>query len=174
MNLDGKSLFSSQRWDNFAHIVGSACNLIAGGSVFFMAAITFGDICGRIFGYAIPSTYEIVELMMAPAVFLSLFYAQRMGNHIRITVIYQKVHGKAAIWLDILASSMGFLVLAITSWGLLRWGIEAWKMNEVAIGELDIPVYPFKILASLGCLMLAITYLNQSIHYFYRAFKSGG
>lgn len=140
----------------------------------FMAVITFADISGRFLNYAIPGAYELVELMMAPAVFLALFYAQRKGTHIRISILYQRLPGRAQIWFDVLASFIGFLVMAITGWGLLLWGIRAWKIKEVALGMLDIPVYPFKLIAALGCLMLAITYFIDTMRFFSKGFKSGG
>lgn len=173
MNGERKGILSSQRWDDFGRIVGSICNLIAGGSVLFMAIITFADVSGRFFNYAIPGTYELVELMMAPAVFLALFYAQRRGTHIRITILYQRFHGRTRIWLDVFASFIGCLVLAITGWGLLLWGITSWKIKEVALGMVDIPVYPFKFIAAIGCLMLAITYCGNTMRSFSQLFKSG-
>lgn len=173
MRGERKSIFASQRWDDFGRAVGSICNLIAGGSVLFMAVITFADVSGRFFNYAIPGTYELVELMMAPAVFLALFYAQRRGTHIRITILYQRVPGRFRIWFDLLASLIGFVVLAITGWGLLLWGVSSWRIREVALGMVDIPVYPFKFIAAIGCLMLAITYFGNAMRFFLQLYQSG-
>ena len=158
-----KRFFSLQWWSDFELRFGSTMNLVAGGTVLLMAFFTVADITGRVFSRPIPGTYELVELMMAPTVFLALFYAQRKGSHIRVEIVTQRLPARARAGLDVLAFFIGAVIFAITSWHLFAWGWQSWLIREVALGQIDTPVYPFKFLGALGCLLLALRYFGDAI-----------
>jgi len=154
-----KRFFSIQWWSDLEFKFGSVMNLLAGGTVLLMTFITVADITGRTFHHPISGTYELVELMMAPAVFLALFYAQRKNVHIRVEILTQRLPKRVMFGLESFSLTIGGLLFGATTWYLFKWGVESWSIREVALGMVDFPVYPFKFLAALGCLLLAFRYL---------------
>lgn len=152
-----------RQWSKVEFSINSVMNKVAGIFALLMTFLTIADITGRTASKPIPGTYEIVPLLMVPLVFWALAYAQCLGTHIRVTIVIQRLPARVRAGLDMLVWLIGAGVLAIITYRLSLWSWESWLIREITIGTVDFPVYPFKFLATLGCLTLAVRYFGDAI-----------
>jgi TRAP-type C4-dicarboxylate transport system permease small subunit len=109
----------------------------------------------RFVGIAFPGTYVLAELLIIPAVTLSLAYAAWEGAHTRVELLTQTLPRRAAGWLKGAMLTLGSLF-----WGFVAWAGYEEALRHGAQGErtplLDIPVAPFRwLMVAAIVLMIA-------------------
>jgi TRAP-type C4-dicarboxylate transport system permease small subunit len=133
-----------------------AAALIGVLSIVALMGLTVVTVTFRFLGIAFPGTYVLAELLIIPAVTLSLAYAAWEGAHTRVELLTQRLASRAA----------GRLQAAMLALGSVFWIFVAWAGIEEALrrgaqGErtplLDIPVAPFRwLMVAAIVLMIAV------------------
>ena len=127
-----------------------------------LVALTVVTVTFRFLGVAFPGTYVLAELLIIPAVTLSLVYAAWSGAHTRVELLTQRLPPRVA-------GPLGGAMLAVGSafWGLVAFaGVEE-ALRRGAQGErtpfLDIPVAPFRWLMVAALALLVVVLLFRAV-----------
>lgn len=126
-------------------------------SIVALVCLTVTTVTFRFLGIAFPGTYVLAELLIIPAVTLSLAYAGWEGAHTRVEILTKLLPRRIARPLD-----AAMLALGSAFWGMVAYaGVEE-ALRRGPQGErtalLDIPVAPFRWLM-VGAIVLLIVVL---------------
>ncbi len=121
-----------------------------------MAAISLDAVLRYTIGRPITGVLEGVELLLVFAVFASLAQTQADHGHIAIGVVTERLGTRARAALLAFTSLLGLGLFAMMTWatGELSW--RSWQMGEYSAGLIAFPIYPSRIMVSLGCLLLSL------------------
>jgi TRAP-type C4-dicarboxylate transport system permease small subunit len=130
-----------------------------------LAALGVADIFGTtILTMPVPSALELSEAALVIVVFTGLAQAQRRRAHITVDIFSAKFTGKMRRISTALA-----LISAILFFGFIAWrgGLAAWQsilIDERSMGQSSFPIYPSKILLSVGSIIAMFESIRQFIH----------
>lgn len=133
-------------------------NAIAAIWAFGLAFVIVGDVVGRMFGYPLQGTAEIVANSIVAIVFLQFPLAVKSGALLRATVLYNAMPARIRALLDIAAYALGlvlFLAIAKGSWQDMLTGFRIGEFEGE--GALRVPVYPVRaIIVGLSLLVASV------------------
>jgi TRAP-type C4-dicarboxylate transport system permease small subunit len=134
---------------------------VAGIITFLLAAAIFIQVVMRLFRTGIPGLYEAGEASLVVIVFLSISWIQRGGHHIRMDMSIEKLPKKAKPYGNLVYLIIGLLVCGLFTWRLGLRAISDTITGSYQMGLVHIPYAPFRILMTLGCLMICIRLIIQ-------------
>ncbi len=138
-----------------------ALNLLAGGLLVGMTALTCADVVLRIFRRPILGSYEIVEFMGATAAGLALAYTTLKRGHVAVSILVALFSRRiqTVICLIVQLASMG--LFALLSWECLLYGNDLKAANEVSL-TLELPFYPvlygLAVSSFMVCLVVGVDF----------------
>jgi TRAP-type C4-dicarboxylate transport system permease small subunit len=103
---------------------------------------------------------EVVAFMLLCSFFLFITDCWNASTHVRMSIVYEKFHGKVKQVADAFVGITGgllFGVMALKIWEELLYALEADQVSS----ELLMPIWPFKLVALL-CLVLFVAQLFVS------------
>lgn len=122
-------------------------------SIMAMAAMNIANAVGRtVFANSLTSTEEINQIFLILITFMGLGYAARLGRHIRMTALYDQLHGKPRKTLQIV-STLGTALLLF----LLAYYATDFVASKMRFGgstpALGIPWYAVYFVVPAGLLL---------------------
>lgn len=129
-----------------------AAALLAGIALIAMLALVLIDVAGRtIFLSPVRGTLEIVSFILLPiVVFGGYTIAHQRDQHMRMTLVYGALKGKASVWNRVvveLITLTGITFLVYYAWGRME---HALSITEAEVGLITVPVWPTTIFMVLG------------------------
>ncbi len=126
-----------------------------------MAAVSLDAVLRYAFNRPIVGVLEGVELLLVFAVFASLARTQAEGGHIAIGVLTERLGARGRAGLQIITRLLGLSLFATMTWasGGMAW--RSWQMDEFSAGIIAFPVYPSRIMVTLGCFLLCLQLLFE-------------
>jgi TRAP-type transport system small permease protein len=125
-----------------------------------MTGVTVIDVVGRYFFNApLKGGYEISEMLMGMTVFAALPLASRAESHLTVSLLTDRLNGKARRVHRIVILIVSVAALAFIAW---RMGVQASivQNSKQATGSLQIPLWPIarvmSVLAWLSALVAAV------------------
>ncbi len=130
-----------------------------------MAMVVLEVVSRYVFGNPIVGYIDIMRMMMAVLVFLTLAYCQRQGGHIRMELFMTRVlkGGRRYHLVEfshLLLSLAGFGVIAISS---LHGALEDYAIGDVS-SVLYWPIWPTKMLVAIGAIFLCVRFILQMFY----------
>lgn len=138
--------------------------------------ITVGDVVGRylvgiIPGFGpIPGTFELTEFMLAVAVLTAIGYAQVRGEHISIDLVVSRFPVRIRSIIDCVTNFLSLVIFVLVTWQTLKYAHLLYTSNDVS-AVLRLPVFPFLIVAALGCFMFCLAMLSTFFQSLNKAIK---
>jgi TRAP-type mannitol/chloroaromatic compound transport system permease small subunit len=129
------------------------------GSVGMLAsmAICVADVIGtNFFDWPVPGTLEFTESTMVLIVFGALAFTQEKRGHIRVEILHARFGPRVQSLLDMLTHLVAlafFVLLAWYSFGELSY---SWEIGEATMGTIRFPLYPARVLLSVGAVLLIL------------------
>jgi TRAP-type C4-dicarboxylate transport system permease small subunit len=116
------------------------------GAAFLLGVVTImcANVAYRAIGGIIPGTFDLVELLIIPAVGFALVTVEFQRRHTVVDMVTTHLPARLRSWLEVAVSIIGLFY-----WAALCWA--GWKMllRKMATGEatqlLQISVTPFRI-----------------------------
>lgn len=131
--------------------------IISGVCIVVMMAYGFVDVLGRyFFSNPLYGTYELSELLLAIAVFLSLSSCQAEDRHMRVDFILPYLGSRMRATVDALAYVCGISVCLVMAYYSVPQALYSWSISEHTEGIISFPVYPAKICVPIGFSLLAL------------------
>jgi TRAP-type C4-dicarboxylate transport system permease small subunit len=142
------SLLKEGRMKYFVRILKRISFLERNVGAFFMVsvvAIMCANVAYRAFGGIIPGTFDLVELLIVPAIGFALVTVELQRRHIVVDMVTTHLPKKLQSWMGISVTLIGLLY-----WAAICWA--SWKMllKKMVTGEhtqlLQVSVIPFRII----------------------------
>lgn len=120
-----------------------------------MMLLTSVDALARDFwSRPIRGSFEMSSFMLSVFVLLGLAYAQQMKDHVRVTILVERLPGKFADALNIVTTILSMFIVAIMCWQ----GVEVAFESSAYSDMLRIPQLPFRLLVFAGGLFLFLEF----------------
>ncbi len=126
-----------------------------------MLAVSSDAVLRYAFNQPITGVLEGVELLLVFAVFASLARTQAEGGHIAIGVLAERLGQRNQAALRVVTRLLGLSLFATMTWasGGMAW--RSWQMGEFSAGIIAFPIYPSRIMVTLGCFLLCLQLLHE-------------
>ncbi len=140
-----------------------ACGAAAG--VFMVGVCVFSvySIGGGIFGYVARSADEFAGYSMAASSFLALAYTFGHGEHIRVTLVLEKLSGARRRWLELWALFAGSCLAGFLAFYSVKNMYTSWALNDMSQGLIPIPLWIPQIPMAIGTAVLFIALLDKLV-----------
>ena len=146
--LDG--LYDSTAWIAAIFMVGTLVSVLAG-------------IVDRYVALGIRGTDMYAGYCMAGAGFLALAHTLKRGEHIRVTLIVQKLKGRALHRLEIWALATSTLLAALFAFYSVRLAYQSWSFHDISTGNDATPLWIPQIAMAVGTVVLLIAFVDELV-----------
>ncbi len=134
-------------------------NALAAAVIFILMLLVSADVTGRyVFSHPVAGTFEAGEVLLVFIVFLGLAYSQYNKGHIRIELLTSRLPDRLKPLADMLTHAVGFAMFAVIFYETGRYSLESFRIKEVAMGMVYVPVWPARFAVPIGCFLLLIQY----------------
>lgn len=138
--------------------------------VVLMALLLTVDVCSRtFFDRPIGGTIELVGLCLIIVVSCTLAYTASKNGHVAIEVVACHLPARVQAILGSCLSLLGVAVVSLMAWTLY---MDAWleisRGGSLKTTFLEIPYFPFMLVASLGSLLLCLELLAKFLRFLVR------
>lgn len=138
-------------------------NWVAASAIVAVMVIVCVNVFGRgLFGTPLKGTVDIVSLLGAFVISGAIAYTQVLKGHIRITLFIEMLPHPIR---TILACFIDFIGMVL--FGIISWQTTLFAKGTHEIGELSevlkIPITPFAVMVSVGCMALTLVLLADLI-----------
>lgn len=104
----------------------------------------------------IPAVMEVTQhWMMVPMVFIGIWWAGLSNEHVRVTIMTEKLGPKAQLAAEVIGGVMSVLLLLVMSWYAFGVAYDSFESGEYA-GAYEIYIWPVRFVTGLGFASLAI------------------
>lgn len=134
-----------------------ACGIASGVLMGLSTLLVLTEIVVRsAFSSTLYITEEYSGYFMAALTFLALAYTLRDKSHIRMTFLHTIAKGKAKLWLDIFAFTVGFAFCALLTYttGEFFWDAVVTKSRSMQISQSYLAIPQFFMPFGTGVMML--------------------
>jgi TRAP-type C4-dicarboxylate transport system permease small subunit len=145
--------------DRFFRLLGAL------GAFFILATLVIEvvNIVGRELGYSMAGADAYAGYSLAAGSFLALAYALRSGDHIRVTLILQRLHGRPRWWMEVLCLVVATLLSSYFAWFAARlvWG--SYTFHDISQNVDATPLWIPQLSMALGLFGLALAFAEQLV-----------
>jgi TRAP-type C4-dicarboxylate transport system permease small subunit len=126
---------------------------------YIMTIATIDVITTKFFNRPIPSTYEFIETLNIPLVFMAMAYVQLERGHIAGALFEKKLSKTVNKAIAVAGYMVGILVCGAISWGAARLMQDMIATKQTKLTALDFPTWPFALIIILSFALLAVAYI---------------
>jgi TRAP-type C4-dicarboxylate transport system permease small subunit len=125
-----------------------------------LAAILVG-IFSRLLGLYVRGTDDYAGYSMAASGFLALGYTFKHGEHIRVSLLLERLHGRSRRTAEIVALALSALAAAVFAWYSARLVLNSRAFNDVSQGVDATPLWIPQLGMAAGALVLLVALLDD-------------
>jgi len=136
-------------------------NYVAGTVILLgmMFLVTF-DVIGRfLFNRPLHGATEITEFMMVGLLYFTLAHTQALKAHINVEIFTLHYSPRTRLVADLITYFLGLFLFAFITWQGFKSALDAWRIQEVTFGLLELPLFPAKVLVPIGSLILSLRFI---------------
>lgn len=122
------------------------------------------NIIVRFFGFGIRGTHDFVQLFIVIPAAFSLPFAALHQMHISVHILVSRLQHRSKAIVATVTSllSLGFLAIAV--WAEGSWAWQAQLENETTFSAVEIAIWPFRYVLTLGLILLGVVTLSDTFH----------
>jgi len=159
----GKQSFL-RRIDSVISSVNKIQAIISACAIFLIMFLVSADVISRfLFGKPVMGTYEIGEMLMVCIVFLAVGYTQMVGGHVKVETLTRRLNADIRTGLSTIMSFLGFVIFALMTYSSWNLALAALRNKRTIQGLLGLPLFPSKLLVTIGAATLAICFFIETI-----------
>ncbi|MBO8087245.1 MAG: TRAP transporter small permease [Marichromatium sp.] len=133
-------------------------------SLILLVVLVLVEIVGRsFFDYSTMIADEYSGYLYLSIVFFGLAYGLNTDSHIRITIITSRVSEEANRWIDIVAGTLGLIVMGTVIFYAWELVLDTKLMDMVSEGVSETPLYLTQIPMVVGSVLLFIALLSFTL-----------
>jgi TRAP-type C4-dicarboxylate transport system permease small subunit len=130
--------------------------VLAGCFLVGIALMTLAQIGGRLLGFAARSFDDFAGFAMAASFFLGLAWTLRSGEHIRVTMLVERLHGSKRRAAEVLCLGLSLALCAYFAWYAIDMTWTSYQLGDNSQGLVAVPLWIPQLGMALGVLLLAI------------------
>ena len=133
---------------------------VAGAAIAMMMISTSLDTIFR-FGFNAPiaGVFELNEVLLVIAVFLTIAWTQEFRGHTRVVLGLKRFSIRNAVRLDTVCWALCFIFLAVMGWQSSLEALRSYEINEFRWGSVQMQIWWAKALVPLGCWLCCLQLL---------------
>jgi TRAP-type C4-dicarboxylate transport system permease small subunit len=133
------------------------------GALFILATLLIEvvSIVGRQLGLSMAGSDAYAGYTLAAGSFLAMAAALRNGDHIRVTLILQRLHGRARWWTEIFCLLVATALSAYFAWFAIRLAWGSHEYNDISQNVDATPLWIPQLSMAIGLTALAIAFAEQ-------------
>ncbi len=114
-------------------------------------------------GLLVPSIAEIGGFLLGASIFLALPYTLKVGGHIRVGLIVDKLPAGGRRAVDLVAGFGAALLAGFFTYALARLTLKSWTFNDVSYGFIAVPLWIPQAVMTLGLALLTIAVVDATL-----------
>ncbi len=120
-------------------------------------------ILGRQFGFYVRGTDAYAGYLMAGAGFLALAHTLKRGEHIRVSLVLQRLTPSARHRVELVVLAIAFVLAILLAFfsGKLVW--QSWQFHDISTGNDATPLWIPQLGMALGTTILALALLDEFV-----------
>ena len=135
------------------------------GAFFILATLTI-EVVGialRTLGFSMAGADAYAGYFLAAGSFLALGYALRRGDHIRVTLILQRLRGRTRWWMEVLCLTIASALSTYFAYFAVKlvWG--SYAFNDISQNVDATPLWIPQLSMALGLAGLALAFIEQLV-----------
>jgi TRAP-type C4-dicarboxylate transport system permease small subunit len=144
------ALYGAAGWMAAAFLVGTLVMVLVG-------------IAGRFLHFYLPGTDAYAGYCMAAAGFLALAHTLKRGEHIRVTLILERLGARSRRWMELWALAAGILLAALFAWFSARLAWQSWTFHDISTANDATPLWLPQLSMALGTLVLLVALVDELV-----------
>ena len=150
-----------QAIDNILRRVSDAVGIVGVLAIFSLMMLTVVTVVFRAMHIAFPGTYSIAELLLIPAVSISVAYAALHNEHTRATLFVDNIkHARLRRAIHGMMLILGSLFWVVVVWATIREAIRRGAQNELS-PIINVPIAPFRWSMAAALALLCVLLVWQ-------------
>lgn len=117
----------------------------------------------RALGFLLRGADDMVAWFCAASAFLALAYTFRNGEHVRVSLLLNGLHGQARRHAETFCLVAALVVAAYATWAVSSFAFESWKFGELAQGLIQIPIWIPQLSLVFGMLVFSISLMDELV-----------
>jgi TRAP-type C4-dicarboxylate transport system permease small subunit len=136
------------------------------GAVFILLTllVQVTTIVGREFGVTIAGYDSYAGYFLAAGSFFALAHTLRRGDHIRVTLILSRLHGRARLWAEIFCLAVASFLSGYFAWFSIRLAWVSYTTDDISQNVDATPLWIPQLSMALGVTALALAFIEEFIH----------
>jgi TRAP-type C4-dicarboxylate transport system permease small subunit len=126
-------------------------------------AMVLVGIAGRLLDFHVPGTDAYAGYCMAGAGFLALAHTFKRGEHIRVTLIIERLTGTAHRALTLWALAAGTVLALLFAYYSVRLAYQSWDFHDISTANDATPLWIPQTLMALGTVMFAVAMIDELV-----------
>jgi TRAP-type C4-dicarboxylate transport system permease small subunit len=139
------------------------CGLLAAAFLAAIAVFILIAIAGSLFGFITRSMDEFAGYAMAASAFLGLAYTFGTDEHIRVTLVLQRLRGPLRRALEVWCHGIGALLAAYFAWYSVKMTLVSWQLNDVSQGLVPVPLWIPQLGMAVGTTVFALAVVERLV-----------
>ena len=127
-----------------------------------MMGLTCGDVIGRIFGYPILGSVELVTVMATMAIAMGLAFTHETKGHVGVEILVRLMSERTQTFIGLCTSVLSFFLFAVVTWRMFLYAHDLQRTGEETV-NLKLPEYIFVYILSLCLIVFSLTILRDII-----------
>ncbi|MEJ7930894.1 TRAP transporter small permease [Ramlibacter sp. AN1015] len=119
------------------------------------------SIVSRQLGFHVPGTDAYAGYCMAAAGFLALAHTLKRNEHIRVTLVLGRLHGRARHLLELWALSAAVALSGLFAFYSVRLAWQSHLFNDISTGNDATPLWIPQLTMALGTLILFVALCDE-------------
>jgi len=147
-------------------VISKTGGYIAGVLTAGLMLLVVADVVTRWLSIPLTGVLELSQYLFMPlVVFLALAYAQYVGEHIRATVIIDRLTVRGALIINIGANLVTFVTSSLLAVAATQSAQHSVEIDEHVFGSINLVLWPIKILTAVGLTVLALQILSNLLEH---------
>lgn len=126
-----------------------------------LLAMVLLAIVSRQLGFHVRGTDAYAGYLMAAAGFLALAHTFKKGEHIRVTLLINHLHGRPRRVLELWSLAMASLLGVLLAWYSCRLAWQSYDFNDISTGNDATPLWLPQLGMAVGTVVFALALLDE-------------
>jgi TRAP-type C4-dicarboxylate transport system permease small subunit len=136
---------------------------LAGLCLVLMLVMIVLNIAGGVFGFFIRGLDAYAGYLMAGGIFLALAHTFKSGEHIRVTLIVERLTGAPHRLLELACLALGVALTGLLAWACVRLAWLSWVFNDVSQSTDRAPLWIPQAFFAFGAVMLFVAFAEDLV-----------
>lgn len=147
-------------FEQFLAFLSDKLKMVGAVALFGMALLTCADVVGRLFGYPIFGSIELVSFLGVFTVAMALPLTQLSKGHIGVELFVDKLPRKGRLFFEVCTETVSLVLFVIISWRMFLFSFKLRASGEVSM-NLHLPEYAIVFVLACCCVVLCLVIVSS-------------